>query len=383
MANDGPPADWLEDPTGRFQLRYWDGTTYTDWALGFNGEVVADRFATPTPEPPAAASVEGPAETSTEAAEAVGAAVAVETDAGVEAASKRDNTGDRGAGPVGRASVPAVKAKSPTSSTSMPTSSTSARNGSGKPTHAGDAVLSFVSKVTLNSMFDRRLATAFWVPPLLDLIRERPGDPRAMMWLGVRLQELERTKARINGAVPPVSAAGLVLRPVLRPVMRAAASAISSGDGKPASQKVLGSTWQILEPRVRGEAPRVADICLMARAYLAAGLPAKAWELAAVADQAVPARAEAAYILAEAMFECGDHANATTWAHRAAEGGCTLGLSLLRQDTPFRREAWTTTRATRVMPTVHDFWEAKARYYEGASADQLFHFFGPSPLSHA
>ncbi len=361
----GPAADWLEDPTGRFSLRYWDGERYTDWVLGFNGQVVLDRSPdtpTDTPEAPV-----------TEAASGAHAVAGQDATAGAYPHLHSQGTvPDR---PHGQAQA--------TDRTTARAVSGPGSTGGAQPQHAGDAVLSFVNKVTLNSLIDRRLANAFWLPPLLELVRERPSDPRTMMWLGIRLQEFERTRSRMRSANLPGSVTGAVLRPVLRPVIRAAGSAMSSGDGKPASQKALSRAWQLLEVRVKGDAPQPADVCLMARNYLAGNQPATAWELAAVATQVQPPRAEAAYILAEAMFECGDHAGATTWAHYATEIGCTLGHSLLRQDTPFRRDAWTTSRSMRgVMPTAADFWSAKARYYEGASQEQLFHFFGPSPLSH-
>jgi hypothetical protein len=69
-------------------------------------------------------------------------------------------------------------------------------------------VLSFINKVTLNSLIDRRLANAFWLPPLLELVRERPSDPRTMMWLGLRLQEFEWTRLRMRSANMPVSVPG-------------------------------------------------------------------------------------------------------------------------------------------------------------------------------
>lgn len=37
------PADWYPDPTGRHQHRYWDGTSWTDWAAT-NGARVVDQL---------------------------------------------------------------------------------------------------------------------------------------------------------------------------------------------------------------------------------------------------------------------------------------------------------------------------------------------------
>jgi hypothetical protein len=212
-------------------------------------------------------------------------------------------------------------------------------------------------------------------------VKERPGDPLAIMWLGIRLQEFERTKQRINHSIPAVSVAGAVMRPILRPVIKSLATSISSGDGRRASQNVLSAAWVILSRRLAKQPPSSSDLCLMARNYLAGAAPDKAWELAAIAVQRPNVSGEAYYVLAEAMFDCGDHANARVWASKAVDHGCGLGYALQRSDAPFRRNAWMTPKKAAVVPTADDFWRAKGHYYEAVPEQQLGRFYGPSMIS--
>ena len=48
MSN-GAPADWLTDPTGRHQLRYWDGAIWTDHVAD-NGTQSSDPVEVSTDE---------------------------------------------------------------------------------------------------------------------------------------------------------------------------------------------------------------------------------------------------------------------------------------------------------------------------------------------
>lgn len=240
---------------------------------------------------------------------------------------------------------------------------------------AGEAVLRALSFLTLNTWMNNRMARAWLVPELTAMVQHRPDDPRRLLWLGLRLQEMERTKARINQALPPVSIEGMLLRPVLR----SAARAVGGGRQK-ASERVLSLAWQLLAKRLDRTYPRRDDLCLMARVYSAGGESEKAWEVAKEAC-APPGRSEAAYIMAEAMLDCGSEIYAIEWARRSVEAGCSLGRALLHRDTPFRRRAWMTTeKRAAVMPTSEDFWAAKARYYEGVDPHHLVYYFGPSPI---
>jgi hypothetical protein len=319
----------MDDPTHAFSQRYWDGAAYTDWVVADNGAVVRDTSAayTPTfsryPEP------------------------APPRQAGIAASP-----------PLG-------------APTTAPT----------QQRHGGDAVLSFIGKVTLQSWMNDRFAKALWLPEIADIARERPTDPRALMWLGLRLQDFERIRSRANRSRAPVSVAGAILRPIVRPAMRAAANALSSSDGTPASTKVLGRAWQLLEPRVTSRPQDPSAVCLMARNYLSAGQPKKAWDVAATAARLQPTRGEAYYILAEAAFDCGDTAGAQRWAAQALDQGCSLALALARPDAPFRRQALHSEKASMAMPTVEDHWRAFASYYDGANESEVSFFFGPQPIT--
>jgi Protein of unknown function (DUF2510) len=56
MANDGtPPAGWHPDPTGRNELRYWDGTAWTD-----NASTAGQQRTDPVVGPPGSMATGGP-----------------------------------------------------------------------------------------------------------------------------------------------------------------------------------------------------------------------------------------------------------------------------------------------------------------------------------
>jgi hypothetical protein len=326
----GPPPGWMDDPTGTFAQRYWDGAGYTEWVLADNGTAVRDTAsgAAPTiskhPRPPAPQH----------------AGLSTHTRPGV---SPQATTHPQG--------------------------------------HAGDAVLSLVSKITLQSWINDRMSKALWLPDLAEFVRRRPTDPRALTWLGLRLQDFERIRSRASRSTAPVTVTGAILSPIVKPAIRAATSALSSSDGTPASKKVLGRAWQLLEPRVTARPQDPAAVCLMARNYLSARQPKKAWEVAAAATRLQPSRGEAYYILAEAAFDCGDTAGAQKWAAQALDRGCSLARALSRPDTPFRRQALHSEKASMAMPTVEDHWRAFAAYYDGANGNEVSFFFGPQPVT--
>lgn len=59
MSDQSPPPAWYPDPSGRFELRYWNGTAWTEHAAR-GGEVVADPLQAAT-APAAVAAAEQPA----------------------------------------------------------------------------------------------------------------------------------------------------------------------------------------------------------------------------------------------------------------------------------------------------------------------------------
>lgn len=248
--------------------------------------------------------------------------------------------------------------------------------------HAGDAVLGFLSKITLNTWADKQLAEAFWLDRLTAIARDHPNDPRALTWLGIRLREFERTRKRIRSSALPVSVVGLVLRPIVRPVLSAAAGAISSGDGTPASTRVLSRAWELLHARIQSKSATSSDLCLMARLHHAAGDLDSAWLVIDAASKVDQARSETSYIAAEVLYDLVRADWSWQWALRAWNQGCTLAAALLRPDTADRRRKLLTERAAPLTGvTAVSFWQHKAWYFDGADAGQLAHYFGPSPLT--
>ena len=375
-----PPAEWLTDRTGRFPSRYWDGTQFTRWVTTVSGDVIEDPLPGDESAPASAQLDDASSDTSSDHNNGGVAPNARRVDpeenswqsgqvpTEVQGGATTEQETSIASGSHGRDDSQFVQDGVPASTIEPEETSVGSR------VHAGDAVLGFVNKVTLGSWANRRMAEAFWLPPLLQIVKDRPNDPRALLWLGLRLQDMERTRKRIDNSIVrfPTSY-------ITRPIIRAAATAISSGDGRPASEKVLARAWELLLPKVTAEDVTGSDLCLMARVYLAGNMPAKAWEVAASAVQLEPARSEARYVLAETYAECNDPQAAIDWARQAVEAGCTLGWALFQPDGLARRAAYMSSTGSFRGVTSATFWEAMRGYYWHASPDQLRFYFGPSP----
>lgn len=342
--SDGPPPGWMDDPTGVFTQRYWDGVTYTDCVLSQHGIVERDMASGSDLAVSKSASLPPPVPAT------------VKHSPPPRPARRHVGTPGVAASRAITASVPAPKR------------------------HTGDAVLDFVSKVTLQSWLSDRMSKALWIPELTEIVRQHPRDPRPLMWLGLRLQDFERIRSRASRSTMPVTVAGAVLRPIVRPAVRAATKALSSSDGTPASKKVLGRAWQLLEEVVSTHPQDPGLVSLMARNYLSAGEVTKAWKVAATASRLQPERGEPYYILAEAAFDGGELARAQELASQALQRGCTLALALCRPDTPFRRQALHSTKRSAAIPTVEDHWHSFAAYYQDVRENEIMYFFGPQPV---
>lgn len=327
VASQPPPvpastaAEWLPDPSGRFSHRYWDGTWFTDWVWAHDGRPVLDTQ--PAQDAP-------PQD---------------EHAAGVEASRTATSPADR------------------------------LRSVSGQVSVRG--VIHHVNKVNPLAWADRVMAQGFGIPGLMALVQARPQDVRAHLWLGLRLQDLERWKLRIDRSIvrSPVS---YVTRPVVRTVVRTA----TGDDGTSASERVLRRAFDLLDARITDAGASAADAVLLARLYAAAGELETAWHVASAAIELDPSRSEAHYTLAEIMWDYGEWAKAWERANFAAAAGCSLARSLVLPEAAARRDALRTDRGSKLkMVTSADYWPSVASYYQDADPDQLRFYFGPSPLT--
>lgn len=245
---------------------------------------------------------------------------------------------------------------------------------------AGDQVLRLMGVITLQSWVTHKVAQQLLVPELTALVQSRPTDPRPLVWLGIRVSEMERLRSVQNRSRMPVTWPGLVLRPLLRPAGRAVARSLGSGDGRPGSHHILEQAWQLLASRVETGTASSSDLVLLARLHAAAGDPLVE-PLARAALELDSERSDALYLLAEIAFDQGHVEEARRLAGASLEGGCTLAHALLRDDAQFRRSAHLgQVQVLGVIPNTDNFWQAKERYFEGASRTQLFHYLGPTPL---
>ena len=325
LSEDVRAGQWAVDPTGRHELRWWDGSVWTHHVCD-GGQTAVD---------------DGP--------------IILGADASSEVWDQ--SSGASSAAPASQRSAPSSKA------------------------HLGDSILKGVGLITLSTWANNRMARAFMVPELVALVQERPKDPERRLWLGIRLAEMEALTARINKSIGPTSAGGLVTRPVTRAASRAVVGALRS-DNTPASRRVLSGTFDLALAYVRKEPASPRALNVLARVYGAAGQYPAAFDVAYASSLADPARSDAFYIAAESLYSAGHIEAAEQWAARASIAGSSLASALQSPQT-LKARSWlrSTSGSRRNPPSTERFWRMKAHYYQGATQEELRRYFGPSPLA--
>jgi hypothetical protein len=238
----------------------------------------------------------------------------------------------------------------------------------------GDSILKAVGTVTLGSWSAKQWAAGFFIPELVEEVKQAPKDLTRRVWLGTRLRHLEVTKARFDRSWVRSPTAY-----VTRPLVRAGARALAS-DSRSSSDKVLAPTFGAAAKRVRGEVVDARALVVLGRIYALKGDPVTAWQLADAAIRAPKPAADAYYLGAEAAYDCKRYADAQVWAAMAVERGCSLGNALLGPNVGLRRAAYHSTAGDILRPVnAMHFWKMHRSYYERATEADLLAWFGPMP----
>lgn len=95
-----------------------------------------------------------------------------------------------------------------------------------------------------------------------------------------------------------------------------------------------------------------------------------------------PKNVDAAYLGAEALYDCRQFDLSYRWAYNAWCMGSTLAPALLDQSRFYRRQFLRSRKASMLsVPTTVEYWKAMAAYYADASPTDLLRFLGPSVLA--
>ena len=316
------PGEWYADPSGVYDHRWWDGDRWTEH-VSLAGAQLVDHV-----NDPSLLSTSIPADPSPQQP--------APGDGGTSQAG-----GSHAGAPVGRA-----------------------RRGATADRTVGDRVVNALGTVTLNNWMNRRMADLFLVPQVADAVRERPRDPIRRLHLGVRLAELRLANDRIRKAMPHMSGASIVTRPVTRAVGRAVTNSLRS-DTTPAHAKVLSPLHGHLVEHVRRQPRDPEALNALARIYWVADDPGRAMELVKISSKADPGRGETYYIGAELLIDLGQFDYVLPWARHAWELGCGLAGAVLHPQAVHRRQAYRSpSLSTLTGYSTERHLRAMASYYQ-------------------
>jgi tetratricopeptide (TPR) repeat protein len=170
------------------------------------------------------------------------------------------------------------------------------------------------------------IAARHCVDILADRLKEDPTDPRRHVWFAEALQHTRRdirTWARLRTVMEPSS---LLVRTAVRGVTQLG----EDGSAEDAETRLLRRAFAISASRVRGGEADPVVLHVLARVYLARGMPAEALRLAGQAfaiesDE----RADVLVTTARALRRMRRREDAARAAERAVDLGTTLGYDVL------------------------------------------------------
>jgi hypothetical protein len=348
------PASWLADPSGRHEHRYWDGTDWTDHVAD-QGVPGVDPLAPAPPPVPGVLPVPG-----TSGAPAW-------NDPGSRLRDAAERLAPR-AGDLARDAAAKAAAKASTSWQATKTSSPSTSVA------AARTAVKVLNVVTLNSTITKTLQRKLMIPELVEHVKANPRDAAAHLWLGERLQHLERSKGKVSNLIN-ITPTARIQRTVMRGVVKRLTKTREADGWRTASDRFLENAFKLANASLAKQSRSAADLHVLARIYRLKGMPLKAAEFAHAATLADPGFTDAYYTGADALLAAGRKTDARQWARAGAHRGSTMAAALLAQGVHRQRKKL----AHAINPATH--WNVMRACFPQVPPAELHRYFGPSPLA--
>lgn len=161
---------------------------------------------------------------------------------------------------------------------------------------------------------------------LVPMLKAAPQDPQRNLWLGEALQRAERDMRAVAAARAMVNPWALATRFTVR----FAAELGHDASDEPASVRFLRRAFQLATPAAKAGVSDAMGLHVLARVYLARGVPLNALRLAKYSVAvSVPEGGEALVTAARAYKVLGQQRNAARAARLAVQRGCTVGYEVL------------------------------------------------------
>jgi hypothetical protein len=208
------------------------------------------------------------------------------------------------------------------------------------------------------------IAARHCVDLLAARFKEDPADPRHNLWLAEALLRMQREMRAVVGVRCVVSPTSIITRTAIQQVSRLG----DESDGEEPALKLLRRAFALAAARVRENAADVASLHVLARVYLARGMPHESLRLArqAVAVDS-PERADVLVTAARALLTLRRRDDAAHTAQRAADDGATVGYDVLVRLLATERSDLTRERLTRVRELRSKVRHEDRARYAGAS----------------
>jgi hypothetical protein len=170
------------------------------------------------------------------------------------------------------------------------------------------------------------IAARHCVDLLSEGLNEDPADPRRHLWLAEALIRVRRDMRRVRRLWAVGDPSSIIVRTA---VSRAAALG-EGADAEEPAVRLLRRAFHLARARVQRREADATTLHVLARVYLAQGMPADALRLARLAAAAESGeRADVFVTAARAFAKLGRRADAARMAERAIEHGSSLGYELL------------------------------------------------------
>ena len=156
--------------------------------------------------------------------------------------------------------------------------------------------------------------------------KDDPADPRHNVWLAEALLHTQRDLRTLVGLRCVVNPTSIITRTAIQQVARLG----DGSDGEDAAVKLLRRAFSLSASRLRQDRVDAVALHVLARVYLARGMPRESLGLARLAAAVdSPERADVLVTAARALHRLGRRDDAARAAERAVQEGATLGYDVL------------------------------------------------------